>query len=278
MPNDFEITKNRYHEPFVGGGALFFSVSNTFSLLTEKVKRRDGKRFFISDSNAELVNFYRVVRDEPEKLIRSATRLAKSRNKVAFYRVRQSKPTTEVSRAARFLYLNRLCFNGLYRVNSRGEFNVPFGNYRNPVIVNKEQIYACSLALSHASIKKTHFRSVLARAQRGDLVYLDPPYIPVSKTASFSQYVKEDFVERDQRELAEVIGGLTANGVRVILSNSDTTLSRSIFAKLSLFSVPASRAISASSNSRGKVHELVGVNFDLSEMKAAEQVRGLRVA
>jgi DNA adenine methylase len=277
IPSDFDPLRNKYHEPFVGGGAFFFSLATEVLNRAKSDSLSRRCLFSISDSNEELINFYKVVRADPEKLIRATLRLADSRTESDFYRVRKSKPPSEVGRAARFLYLNRLCFNGLYRVNSRGEFNVPFGRYKNPVVVNEELIRACSRVLAKTEIRKAHFRNVLAKSHRGDLVYLDPPYVPLTKTASFSAYVKEDFDESDQYELADVIRKLTNKGVKVILSNSDTSLSRQIFGALTLFSVPASRSISASAESRKKVRELIGINYELPKTEATAPIRSHRI-
>jgi DNA adenine methylase len=223
------------------------------------------------------VNFYKVVRDRPKELINVAGRLALKTEESDFYRVRSSKPTSQVGRAARLLYLNRLCFNGLYRVNSKGVFNVPFGNYKNPTVVNTRQIEACSSVLRFANIRAAHFSEVLRKAVSGDLVYFDPPYVPLTPTASFASYSKEGFNESDQRQLASVVSDLTERGVRVILSNSDTPLSREIFASLNLYSISASRAISASARSRIKVKELVAVNFPVSQMTNPGVVQKFRV-
>jgi DNA adenine methylase len=277
MPKDFDVTKNFYHEPFLGGGALFFAISSD-AIRNDSAGLSDGaRRFQISDTNPDLVNFYKVVRDLPEELILKASRLGAKTRRSDFYQVRGSKPRSEVGRAARLLYLNKLCFNGLYRVNSKGEFNVPFGNYNDPKVVNAQQIRMCSRALNLAEIRLSHFSEVLNVVRKNDLVYFDPPYIPLSPTASFSSYSKEGFGESDQRELARLIHELSRRGVRVILSNSDTRLSREIFGELNLFSVSASRAISATAKGRGKVRELLAVNFATSEMVNPDAIRDFLV-
>lgn len=277
FPKCHDFKRNRYHEPFIGGGALFFALSSIAVQQGFVVQSRGSKPFCIADLNSELVNFYLVVRDRPDDLIRFIIRLSAKTGRSDFYRVRQSRPTSEVGRAARLLYLNRLCFNGLYRVNSKGVFNVPFGNYKNPRVADPLQIRACSLMLRHADIRASHFSGVLKRVREGDLVYFDPPYIPLSSTASFSGYSKEGFGESDQRALASLIGDLTDRGVRVMLSNSDTPLSREIFGNLNMYSVPASRAISANSESRIKVKELLAVNFPPSQMSDPAEVCKLQV-
>jgi len=277
IPKSYNFRENRYHEPFFGGGALFFALSNIAVREGLASQSNNSKPFEIGDLNSELVNFYLVVRDKPDELIRSANRLASKTGSSDFYRVRQSRPTSDVGRAVRLLYLNRLCFNGLYRVNSKGAFNVPFGNYKNPRIMDPLQIRICSSMLRYANIRVSHFSKVLNRASQGDLVYFDPPYIPLSSTASFSKYSKEGFGEADQRALASLVGELTEKGVLIILSNSDTPLSREIFQDLNLYSVPASRAISASATSRIKVKELLAVNFRLTQMSEPAKIRKFRV-
>lgn len=277
VPRSYESGRHRYLEPFFGGGALFFALSNPAVHRGLVGPRKASKRFELGDLNPELVNFYKVVRDRPKDLINAASRLALKTGESDFYRVRGSRPTSEVGRAARLLYLNRLCFNGLYRVNSSGVFNVPFGNYKNPTVVNAHQIEACSSVLRLANIRASHFSEVLRKATSGDLVYLDPPYIPLSPTASFASYSKEGFNESDQRHLAAVVMDLTERGIRVILSNSDTPLSREIFGSLNLYSILATRAISASAKSRIKVKELVAVNFPLSQMTDPKAIRKFKV-
>lgn len=277
FPKDFNLANNNYFEPFLGGGALFFSLANFSKPADPKALRGKSKPFVLSDTNVELINFYRVVRDEPHKLIKTLTKLASKKSEQDFYRVRSSKPRSKVAVAARLLYLNRLCFNGLYRVNSEGEFNVPFGRLKNPVICNSELILACSSWLKDTELNAESFEIATKRAKRGDLVYFDPPYIPLSTTASFLSYAKERFNESDQRVLAQTIKDLTKRGVSVILSNSDTPLSREIFGSLNLFSISANRSISAATTSRGRVQELVGVNFSVSAMQNASVLAAFKV-
>lgn len=269
FPKDLNLQKHNYFEPFFGGGALFFSLANFPMWVGTESFAGKSNHFVLSDTNEDLINFYSVVRDHPKLLIKALTNLASRKSERDFYRVRSSKPRGKVDRAARLLYLNRLCFNGLYRVNSNGEFNVPYGRLKNPVICNSELILSCSSWLKNAELCAESFEVVVKRAKRGDLVYFDPPYIPLSTTSSFSSYAKENFNESDQRVLAQTINDLTKSGVSVILSNSDTPLSREIFGSLNLFSIPANRSISAAGTSRGRVQELVGINFSLSAVQNA---------
>lgn len=277
FPANFDLKQNSYFEPFVGGGAVLFGLSNFLStedLVSLSKKRRS---IMVSDTNADLINFYKIVRDSPGELSNKIRDLAKRTDRADFYRVRSSSPQTKVGRAARLLYLNRLCFNGLYRVNSKGEFNVPYGRYKNPNIYNPDLIRACSNWLKNAQITEASFKDAVAMAKKEDLVYFDPPYIPLSATASFASYAREGFCEKDQRELAKVIAALTKKGVYVVLSNSDTKLSRQIFGDLNLYSVPVGRSISANGATRSKVKELIGTNYPIDLMKNPGQIKKLRV-
>ena len=277
FPANFDFKQNNYFEPFVGGGAVLFGLANHLS--TEEIASlsKKQKSIIVSDTNEELINFYKVVRDSPGDLSNKIRDLAKKTDRDDFYSVRSSSPKTKVARAARLLYLNRLCFNGLYRVNSKGEFNVPYGRYINPKIYNPELIKACSAWLKTVQISEATFKDAVTRAKKGDLVYFDPPYIPLSATASFASYAKEGFCEKDQRELAKVIAALTKKGVYVVLSNSDTKLSRQIFGDLNLFSVPVGRSISANGAARSKVKELIGTNYPTDLMKNPSRIKKLRV-
>jgi len=267
FPKDLDLSKNKYFEPFLGSGALFFGFATSLTPpeLKGVITRSDS--FVLSDPNKELINFYTVVRDDPNSLIKTLMKMAKKRSERDYYQIRSSDPQNRVEKAARFLYLNRLCFNGLYRVNGKGEFNVPFGHLKNPVICNSQLILACSSWLKNAKLETKPFGRSVQKAKRGDLVYFDPPYIPLSATSSFSSYAKEGFGENDQRELAQTINDLTKKRVNVILSNSDTPLSRKIFGNLTLFSIPANRSISAAGGSRRRVQELIGVNYPLPQMR-----------
>lgn len=244
-----------YCEPFIGGGALFFSLGRT--------RFRDAQ---ISDTNGELVNFYRVLRDSTSELIEvlRAPENAFVYKKENFYMWRAHRPEklTPISRAARFLYLNRTCFNGLYRVNKSGQFNVPFGAYTNPTICDDAGLRAASDALAHVTIVELDFWGSCSALKKGDLVYFDPPYDPVSASASFTAYAKGGFQWGDQERLAEYASRMAARGVRVIASNADTVRIRKLWADLGfkIHEVKATRAINSSGEKRGAVSELIMVN------------------
>lgn len=243
----FPAKFNAYYEPFVGGGAVFFYLSNQYPGLVSK----------LSDSNTELVNCYQMVRDNPEQIIELLA--LKSNDEDLFYqeRARDTASLDNLERAARLIFLNRTCFNGLYRVNSKGQFNVPFGKYKNPRIADHATIMAASEALQRASIVTSPFNVLPRRAVKGDFVYFDPPYQPVSKTANFTSYTKDSFTMDDQAMLAEFARKLKAKGVQVMLSNSDTPEIRKLYKDFDIQVVKAARAINCKGTGRGVVNELV---------------------
>jgi DNA adenine methylase len=243
LPNEI----NRYHEPFFGGGALYFRI-------------QPGEAF-LSDLNDELVCVYTVVRDSPAALISALKKHRYEKNH--YYRVRATDPETlsQVERAARTIYLNRTCFNGLYRVNRRGHFNVPMGRYANPKICQEAKLLAASSVLSVATIEERDYRQVLDAALPGDFVYFDPPYHPISKTANFTSYTSQSFSEDDQAALARIFAELDKKGVQCMLSNSDTPFIRGLFDKFRTDTVLAPRAISRKSSGRKAVNEVVVRNY-----------------
>lgn len=241
----------RYFEPFVGGGALFFHTRPDRAVLT--------------DLNDELVDCYRAVRDRLDDVMEALR--CHVYDKGYFYSVRElerrSLPLPE--RAARTIYLNRTGFNGLYRVNSKGRFNVPFGRHSNPRICDEDNLPACSALLKRATIQVASFGEALGQAGRGDFVYLDPPYVPLSSTANFTSYVPGGFGAQDQLELASELVGLHERGARFVLSNADTPETRQMYADLEIpglriDSVMASRAVNSRPDARGKVSELLVYN------------------
>lgn len=236
-----------YHEPFVGGGAVFFY------LLPEKAS--------LIDNNKELINFYLVVRNNLEELLQDLPRHVNERS--YYYKVRALDPERmdPVKRASRFLFLNKTSYNGLWRVNRKGEFNVPFGNYKKPKIIDEPNLRLVNSILQHTEIKLGDFALVLERAQEGDFIYFDPPYHPLSETSSFTSYTAKDFGEEDQRRLADLFRTLDQRGCLVMLSNSDTPFIRELYDSYDISVVKARRAINCRSDKRGPVNELVIRNF-----------------
>lgn len=256
----------RYFEPFLGGGALFFAThgGNTQAPshgLSDGVARVP----VLSDVNPELVNAYRVVRDDLDALLRLLR--AHKHNKRYYYRIRDADRDpgywtwAPLERASRLIYLNKTCFNGLYRVNSRGEFNVPFGDYESPTIADEDNLRACSAALAGADIECASFESVSSIARAGDFVYFDPPYAPVSATAHFTGYAKGGFSADLQRSLADVCRSLDQRGVRFMLSNSNAPLVVDLYRSFRVETVYAPRAINAKGDRRGKVAEIIVRNY-----------------
>jgi DNA adenine methylase len=269
FPASFSFDDGRFFEPFVGGGALSLYLGDPRS-----DRFVPGKNLYINDLNPDLIITYTAIRDNLELLLKKLELLSKDLSREAFEKVRASRPNHEVDIAARFIYLNKTCFNGLWRVNGKGEFNVPWGQLKNPLIYDRENLVLVSDRLQKSKISNNAFATALVHARKGDLVYFDPPYIPLNATSSFSKYAKEDFGILDQFALAGVIDGLTSAGVHVVLSNSDTPLTRKIFGdSLNLHQISVNRSISANSSSRGSVKEVIGVNFKLHNSSHLKQLK-----
>ncbi len=246
-----------YYEPFVGGGAMAFSI------LADNARTPCS----LSDLNSDLIITYVTVRDRVEELISSLR--VHERNyaqdpRAYYYATRASAPRTQVAKAARLLFLNKTCFNGLYRVNSNGQFNVPMGRYTNPNIVNADALRSASRILRsrRISIKCADFTAVLRTARRGDFVYFDPPYQPASRTASFTSYTSMDFGAQDLARLAETCNKLSERGCYVLVSNSDTRNVHATFdADWSVGRLRAKRAINSVGSSRNGHSELLIQNY-----------------
>lgn len=241
-----------YHEPFVGGGALFFE-------LCDQDLVRGGA--FLSDVNARLIETYLGVARHVDEVIRLLRGHADLHSREHFYATRAVEPATLPERAARVIYLNRTCFNGLYRENREGRFNVPMGRYANPTICDEPVLRAASRALGAADLSVRPFEAVLETACPGDLVYFDPPYVPVSKTASFTAYARGGFSMADQARLAEVFAVLADRGVHVMLSNAKTDAVMDLYARFRIDTVRASRAVNSRADRRGLVDEVLVTGF-----------------
>lgn len=270
FPQDFDPKVNKFFEPFIGGGALMLATGNKNAEMYIP-----GKNLVINDSNPDLVIVYKVIKKQLPELLAELDKLSKNLSKEEFERVRSSSPNTNVARAARFIYLNKTCFNGLWRVNSSGQFNVPWGKLKNPLIYDASNLEACRKRLTGAKITVGGFSEAVTLAKKNDLVYFDPPYLPLSASSSFSQYSKDNFGVRDHEELAETISRLTRKGVYVILSNSDTPETRRIFGKtLTLRQIMMNRSISAASHARTPVNEVLGTNYSI---KKGTEISALKV-
>lgn len=243
-----------YYEPFIGGGAVFFDLA--------------PQKAVISDMNEELINLYQVIKAAPDALIAS---LKEHENTSEyFYQIRSKdrdrdtyNQLSPVFKASRMIYLNRTCFNGLYRVNSRGEINTPFGNYKNPQICNEENIREISGFFTSRDIEilEADFETALANATAGDFVYLDPPYDPVTDTASFTGYVAGGFDREQQRRLKECCDRLHEKGVRFLLSNSSTDFILDLYKDYHIDLVDAKRNINCKGDGRGAVQEVLVRNY-----------------
>ena len=246
----------RYLEPFVGGGAVFFRLWST--------GRLPGIASLF-DHNPALINTYRVVRDKLDQLLELLAVHNEKHSPDYYYQVRaldrKDLALGDVARAARTLYLNKTCYNGLYRVNRKGQFNVPLGRYENPRILDAGNLRAASAALQGVQIEVRGFRSLVDLGQASDFFYFDPPYDPVSKTANFTSYTAGSFRDQDQRDLAQVFTQLSDKGCLCMLSNSDTPFVRELYQGFHIERVRANRTISRNAKRRGAIHEVVVLNY-----------------
>ncbi|MEM3065429.1 MAG: DNA adenine methylase [Candidatus Nitrosotenuis sp.] len=246
-----------YYEPFLGGGAVMFHL----------LSKNPGIKCKVSDLNSDLILAYITIRDRVEELVGSLENHAKNYHKNPdsyYYQVRDSDPTDQIEKVSRLLFLNRTCFNGLYRVNSKGKFNVPLGRYSNPNIVNEENLYAVSHALQSKKIMIScrDFAAVLQDAKKGDFVYFDPPYQPVSRTANFTSYTNRNFTYEDLEKLVEVSEKLADRGCNVLHSNSNSKEVRKLFSKeWKIVEISANRAINSDSTKRTGQMELLIKNY-----------------
>ena len=249
-------TYNRYFEPFVGGGALFFDLA--------------PKDAVINDFNAELINCYQQIKDNPQELI-EILKVHQEYNSKEYYldlrsvdRDERIDMMSEVQRAARILYMLRVDFNGLYRVNSKNQFNVPYGRYKNPKIVDENLVSAISTYLNNnqIEIKKGDFEKAVLDVQPGDFVYFDPPYIPLSETSAFTSYTHEGFSYDDQVRLRDTFKKLSDTGAYVMLSNSSSFLVEELYQDFNIHYVEATRTNGAKSSSRGRISEIIVTNYE----------------
>jgi DNA adenine methylase len=254
FPNSF----NDYFEPFVGGGAVFFFLDNGVAT--------------INDINKTLMDSYINVRDHAETLINELRIIEKQYHglnldaqKAMFYELRSEyneiKNKTTIRRSVLLIFLNKTCFNGMYRENRKGEFNVPFGKYHNPTICDESNLRAVSERLHKTSIVSTSYKNAVKEAKMGDFIYLDPPYYPLNPTSSFTSYSEDDFTEKDQIELKELFDNLTKRGCKVMLSNSYTKFIINLYKDYKQYKVYVGRSINANASKRGKIAEIVVTNY-----------------
>jgi DNA adenine methylase len=261
IPSQF----NSYFEPFLGGGAMFFYLVSRGALKGNA---------YLSDANVDLITTYKVIKVNPKGVIELLQKYGleykqyqpySEQQQKYYYRLRdvwnKKESKSDVERAAVFIALNRTCFNGLWRVNNRGEFNVPPGKYKNPLICDSRNLENVSNALANATILADDYRNVTQNAQEGDFIYLDPPYQPLNDTSNFTAYTKNGFDDKDQLKLAEVFRKLDSRGCLLLLSNSDTPLIRDLYSNFSIKEVNASRAINSKASRRKGHRELLISNY-----------------
>ena len=255
LPKNWET----YYEPFVGGGAL----------LIELYKRRMLKSAVISDLNEELINLYNVVKNYPHKLVEMLNNTEFKNERDTYLKLRErfneiiGNPEYCIERAALFLYLNKHCYNGLWRVNKAGKFNVPFGRFKNPSMPSQELILEFSNMLRNVEILNVDFEKAVSSAYQGDFVYFDPPYQPVSETAYFTDYTSRGFDYSEQKRLAKVCKKLTKKGVYVMVSNSNTDEIKDLYDNFYIFIVNANRFINSKADRRRGATEVIITNYEI---------------
>ncbi|TFG24858.1 MAG: DNA adenine methylase [Promethearchaeota archaeon] len=257
MKKFFPKKFNNYIEPFVGGGAVFFE-------LYKKDLIKNGA--ILIDNNKELINCYRVIKDKVEELIES---LCKHKNeKEYYYKIRELdrnpkiyNKISDVEKASRNVFLNKCCYNGLYRVNSKGQFNVPFGRYKNPNYCDVENLRAVSVSLKNVKIIHDSFETCLNYAEQGDFIYFDPPYHPLSATSSFTSYTKEDFGVNYQKKLYNVYRELDNCGCKLMLSNSYSNFILDLYKDYKKVELKAKRSINSDATKRGEIKEILILNI-----------------
>ena len=243
VPEEYGV----YYEPFLGGGAMFFALR--------------PRQAMLADANCELITCYGVVRDQVDELIDLLRRFVYERDE--YYKIRALDPfeLNRVYEAARTIYLNKTGFNGLYRLNKKGEFNVPFGRYKNPTICDEDTLRACSEALQDTFLGYQRFEQSMCLAKTGDFVYIDPPYIPASSTSNFTAYTADGFNDEAHVNLAREFRRLSDIGVLCMLSNSDTPRVRKLYAGFNITAVKAARSVNCKGRRRGVVGEVVVRNY-----------------
>lgn len=243
-----------YYEPFMGGGAVFFHLQ--------------PKKAILNDINSELINVYNVLKNNIDELIEN---LEKHENTSEyFYKMRgkdreeEYKKLSNIEKASRIIYLNKTCYNGLFRVNSSGEFNTPFGDYKNPNIVNEYVLKAVNRYLNNIDVEfhNVDFFEILKNVKKGSFVYLDPPYDPISQTSSFTGYDKGGFSKKEQEKLKEACDELNRKGVKFLLSNSSTEFIRELYKDYKIETIKAKRSINSKSNLRGEIEEVLVRNYE----------------
>lgn len=251
LPDHFST----YVEPFVGGGALLFEIQ--------------PKKAIVNDLNHELINLYKVIKDNPNELLLLLEKHELNNSEEYFYQIRaldRSESYNEMSdieKAARIIYLNKTCYNGLFRVNQAGQFNSPYGKYKNPNIVNKPVVLAMANYFQNNNITLLNgdYKLALKKLRKGAFVYFDPPYMPISSSSSFTGYTENGFDKKQQIELKEECDKLNSRGIKFLLSNSDHPFIRDLYKDYEIITVKAKRSINSNSNKRGEINEVLVRNY-----------------
>ena len=256
IPSDFST----YVEPFFGGGAVMFEIQ--------------PKKAIINDYNSELINVYNTVKNNPEELIEILKKHQENNSSEYFYSIReldrvdeQYSLLTNTEKAARIIYLNKTCYNGLFRVNSSGQFNSPYGKYKKPNIVNEDVVRTMSkyFNTNNVTVLNGDFKEALKGLRKGAFVYFDPPYMPISSSSSFTGYTEKGFNEEKQRELKNECDKLSAKGIKFLQSNSDCEFIRDLYKGYSIKTIKAKRAINSKGSARGEINEVLIYNYEYEE-------------
>ena len=247
---------NNYLELFVGSGAVAFYIIQKFN----------PQNVLLSDINVELINAFNIIKSDVKTLIVKLKQHKESHltlREKYYYNVRSINPNNlpDLERAARFIYLNKTCFNGLYRVNSKDGFNVPMGSYKNPDIVQEEKLKRISNLLKNVTLKVMSFEKIVDIAKERDFIYLDPPYFPLKKGKNFTTYTKDNFLEKEQKLLTDTFKKLDKKGCLCMESNSDTKFIKNLYANFNISFVRAKRLINSDAQGRGEINEIVITNY-----------------
>ena len=250
---------NRYYEPFVGGGALFFQIKQNY----------DVRFSSINDINKKLIIAYKQIQKNPKKIIlllkkieNKYKKLSLSNQKDFFYEIREKynkKNLNDITTTTYLIFLNKTCFNGMYRENSKGKYNIPFGDQKNPTICDEKNILAVSKSLKNTEITNLSFEQAVKKCKKGDFIYFDPPYYPINATSNFTSYHKNTFEPDEQEKLRDVFVSLTKKGCFVMLSNSNTEFIKKLYKNFNKYELYAARSINSKGSRRGKIKEIVVV-------------------
>jgi len=253
----YPVKYGNYFEPFVGGGAVYFSIN--------------PQKAYLNDNNKTLIATYKYIKNDLNKIIPELKKLQKNYYKKDeveredfYYKIRSKFNDfhkESLKKSACLIFLNKTCYNGMYRENSKGHFNVPFGRYENPKIINEENLIAVSELLKNTNLTSVDFKKSVKRAKRGDFVYFDPPYHPINSTSNFTKYSEKDFLEKEQIRLKKTFDDLSKKGVLVMLSNSNTNFISKLYKDYKRIVVTANRMVNCKSDGKGKIKELVILNY-----------------